>query len=499
MSDGIKVDYAEIDRLTTGITALNSFAGPLVPKVGALSVDGDLLASAILSPGTALAAEGAVMNASAQLSVTIVSSEALVIITASISKVYEAAEVALAAAAALADEAVDQALLIGGLPVTLVTVVDLLGVSLATGAFLEGGRALVVSLGDALGNPSSWQTSGGFAGEVARRFIDNFSTSNFSAWSLKAFETALGSHGDIGYDALLSLLLHQGGALRLFEDGAGTTSPSDLGNTLKKQNDLDQIATDVYGRAQQSEEDDYVPPLLTDENGNIVPRSVDELWAGAAQIDGIGAKEYGDLRVMRVDGPGGPRFVVQIPSTQVWDPRAGTVPNDVTSDVLAMRYGDSTTLAQTVRSTLDRIPEIRDGHAPVMLTGFSLGGITAGAIAEDPQGLNVQQVVTAGAPIGRMDIPDSTAVTSFEAREDPVARLDGATNPSRDGWNTISAPAPALSGHGGEQDFATAHNASRYAIMARQHPDSPGLAEVDRFLQGQQTVQDYRLERSAGK
>ncbi len=90
MSDGIKVDYAEIDRLTTGITALNTFAGPLVPKSGALHRRGPPRVGDPLTRHSALAAEGAVINASAQLSVTIVSTKALVIITASISKVYEA-------------------------------------------------------------------------------------------------------------------------------------------------------------------------------------------------------------------------------------------------------------------------------------------------------------------------------------------------------------------------------------------------------------------------
>lgn len=497
MSDGIKVDFAEIDRMSTAITNLNSFAAPLVPKIGALSVDGDLLASAILSPGTAAAAEGAVISASAQLGLTVVSTEALVLITASVSKVYQAAEVGLALAVPAVEHVGDQALLAAGGLGTVSLMTAMLGVAAAAATVADGVPAVVESLWDAVGERSTWTAPGAFGVNVARAFASNFSPSDFSSTTVSVFQGTLGARGDVGYALLLSLLVHQGRGAGLFNDGTATSTPSELGNTVAKQNDLDTLAEKIYGRPQYAQGEDMkgATPFEVDQRGNVKPRNLSELWAGAGQIDNIGAKEYGNLRVIRTESEDGPRFVVQIPSTQVWDPKAGPVPNDLTSDVLAMRYGDSTALANVVRKQLMDIPEIRDGQAPVMLTGFSLGGITAGAIAADPGKLNVQQVVTAGAPIGRMDIPPDITVTSFEAREDPIARLDGAQNPSRPGWMTVGGPAPAFSGGRGEQTFVSAHDAARYAIMAKQDPALNNESAAAQFLDGEQTVVDYRLER----
>ncbi|MFZ6990769.1 hypothetical protein ACO0E1_02655 [Curtobacterium sp. RRHDQ66] len=497
MSEGLKVDFAELDRMTNGLTDLNAYALPLVPKVGAISADGDLLASAILSPGTAVAAESAVLTASVQLGVTVASTEALVVITASIVKVYQTAEAALVVAIPVVEAAFDRTLFLTLAPLTTGVVVSMVTNALALGVGAEGVRALAVSLWEAVGEASSWTESGGFATNLAAAFASNFSVSNASAFSLAAFQSILGSRGDLGYNTLLSLLVHEGHGVGLFDDGRASWAESSADNSAKKKGDLDDIAQATFGRPQYSDAEDYRAPLDVDANGNVRPRTLGQLWAGAAQIDGIGAKESGDVRVIRIDTPDGPRFVVQIPSTQVWDPRAGAVPNDLTSDVMAMRYGDSSALASSVREILRSIPEVRDGNAPVMLTGFSLGGITAGAIAADPQGLNVQQVVTAGSPIGRMDIPTSTSVTSFESREDPIARLDGSENPHRPGWNTIGGAAPSIHGEPpqAEHSFVDAHSATRYSVMAQEHPDVDRKSTASQFLDGDQTVTDYRVER----
>ena len=202
MSDGLKVDFAEIDRMVTGLTNLNAYALPLVPKVGALSADGDLLASAILSPGTAVAAEGAVLSASAQLGVTMVTTEALVVITASIVKVYETAETAMAAAAvALAVLAV-KAIKIGS---TLPGDANaLLGV---------GAKAMGTAEAIAIVSGIGAVKSGSSPDEVLRAVADGFW--NGTASGLQQGLSDLGPE----YDSILARLISDGHLLGLFEDG----------------------------------------------------------------------------------------------------------------------------------------------------------------------------------------------------------------------------------------------------------------------------------------
>ncbi len=111
------------------------------------------------------------------------------------------------------------------------------------------------------------------------------------------------------------------------------------------------------------------------------------------------------------------------------------VPNDVTSDVYAMRYSHQIALANAV---LDAVVQAKiptgEGAPPVMVTGFSLGGITAGAIAAHPGPYNIQQVVPAGSAIGTMPISPTIHVVAVEGSQDLVPTLVGATNPKT--WTT---------------------------------------------------------------
>jgi len=52
---------------------------------------------------------------------------------------------------------------------------------------------------------------------------------------------------------------------------------------------------------------------------------------------------------------------------------------------------------------------------PVMLTGWSQGGIMAGTLASDPDcAFNIQAIFVSGAPIDAMNIPDSVSVLSVQ-------------------------------------------------------------------------------------
>ncbi|QCR43072.1 hypothetical protein C1N91_05445 [Curtobacterium sp. SGAir0471] len=505
MSDGIKVDYAEIDRLTTGITALNTFAGPLVAKVGALSADGDLLASAILSPGTAVAAEGAVLKASAQLSVTIVSTEALVIITASFSKVYEAAELTLRAAAlglrvawsvtgpflAEVGTHVGESLLFAATANTTITATLVITIASAVrGAAQDLSLTAAFSLAEAFIQVDSPEDllNGSFASDLAKAWERNFSWSNMWTDVTGSFESALGSVPG-GYEALMFLVYHDGHAIGLFDDGHFERSHVDpdeararAGKTLR---DLQATVPEIADGVD-------IDPVTK----SIIPHSLADVFAGAAQIDNVGKKDFADIRVIERYEDGKKYFTVQIPSTQRWFPMGNgnpwgqQAPNDFTSDVIALQQGDQTALAEAVK---DAMRQANVGHNPVMLTGFSLGGITAGAIAAGNDGeFNIQQVATAGAPIGRMDIPSTVHVTALESPQDAVPKLDGASNPSNWDAGISNQETARLNGEDGSTTMSpkNVHDAARYAQMARNY-SSDVDPELQEYLARPQGEHDY--------
>ena len=143
----------------------------------------------------------------------------------------------------------------------------------------------------------------------------------------------------------------------------------------------------------------------------------------------------GRVRVVEVEAPGGgSAWVVAVPGTQAWSPRAAANPFDLTSDVRALT-GEATLAAAGVTAALDRAMAAagRTGQAdPVLLVGHSQGGIHAAALATDPAftaAHRVTHVVTTGAPVGAFPVPGSIRVLSVEHADDPVPTLDLTPNP----------------------------------------------------------------------
>ena len=189
-----------------------------------------------------------------------------------------------------------------------------------------------------------------------------------------------------------------------------------------------------------------VPATL---EGPLVPGSpgpgrvpgVADLVAAAAGLGG------GRVRVLETSRPGGgSAWVVVVPGTQEWSPRAGPNPFDLTTDVRALT-GEATVAAAAVAAALG-LARSRSGRAaeadPVLLVGHSQGGILAAALASDPaftRDHRVTHVVTSGAPIGLFPVPPRVRVLSVEHADDPVPRLDLTPNPAHATWLTVSAPA----------------------------------------------------------
>ncbi|OIH97346.1 hypothetical protein [Curtobacterium sp. MCBA15_001] len=506
MSEGLKVDFAEIDRMTNGLTELNTWALPLVPKVGAISADGDLLASAILSPGSAVAAESAALTASVQLGVTVASTEALVVVTASIVKVYQTAELALAVAATTIQVTVTAAAgLVGRVAVdvllsvktgiyTVVTLAAVTKEAVDSGLVADVASIAAHSLKDAFdsamrGDASLADRFQQFSSDAAKNFSTNFAAAlpGLSPKIVAVEQESLGDLRKLGvYDDLLSTLIADGQRFGFFEDGR----PKIVTDAIEPDKLTDRRDTALVASTVQTGQS-----FTTDADGNIVPTDVGSLFASSSQIDNIGQDDFADVRIIKsIDVDGTVRYTVQIPSTQSWDPTAGATPNDLTSDAMAMRFGNNSALS---RGVLDAMKRAGIEGEPVMMTGFSLGGITAGAIAADPHGYNIQQVVTAGSPIGAMDIPSTTRVTSLESVQDPIAGLDGVDNPSS--WSTVRGDAPTKLGESVSPTLASAHDANRYSVMASGNPAVNDDGSIVQFLGGSAkttTVTDYQIRRT---
>ena len=226
------------------------------------------------------------------------------------------------------------------------------------------------------------------------------------------------------------------------------------------------------------------------------------------------------VRVIEIPQPdGASAWVLQIPGTQVWHPRAGPVAHDLTSDVRLMGHETGV----LTRAALDALGQAQahsgrlDRDDPVMVTGHSLGGIAAMSIGADPtarERFRITHVVTAGAPVGHFTAPDDLVVLSLEHADDVVPRADLTANPDRPNWTTVRREVPGgrmlLPGSGpsehgaltyretarlaavaaatGSHSSLAAWSASAAPFFVRSSVGSPGAGPGQR-------VRDYRVAR----
>jgi hypothetical protein len=200
-----------------------------------------------------------------------------------------------------------------------------------------------------------------------------------------------------------------------------------------------------------------VAELYPDGHGVVTPlgpdagdRSMVVPPAGFADlVDGLAYRDLeafgdhqGDIDVRLVTAADGSRsYIVDIPGTRDWHPVPGRhdgALNDLGTNLHAMG-GESTAYEQAVAEAL------RQAGAgptdPVMLIGHSQGGIVATDAADhfvSSGQFNVTHVVTLGAPVGRLEVPDSVSMLSVENHNDVVAHLDAADNPDTPNRTTVS-------------------------------------------------------------
>jgi hypothetical protein len=150
-----------------------------------------------------------------------------------------------------------------------------------------------------------------------------------------------------------------------------------------------------------------------------------------------------DIQEITTIGPDGrpiTRYAVYLPGTDTWN-----LPGQQTSDVrdlganIRLVGGIDTAYMDGIEQAM-RASGVPDG-ADVMLVGHSQGGMTAAALAADDDfshRYDVSHVVTAGAPTAQVpSIPSHTQVLSLENTGDVVPLLDGESNPDQDNRTTV--------------------------------------------------------------
>lgn len=421
---GVTARYDDMRACADGLSALAAAMMTRLDDVAAVALDPDVLEGAVLAPGTAVRVAEQTTSATVGphgLGVAAAHLAASAVLLRGSVVAYEALDAALALAADVGEAvATVPVLALGG---------DMPG--RWAGALLDPSALCTASwwadTGEALADNAyehPWTVDGGvrdLAGGVA------------AAGSLAALDPSLGSlfaagpagpAGEGGARLSLSFedavrdLLGVGGAFGLFREGGAMAAG--LGHDFAP-----------------------LPP------GQPLPDSLRGLLAGVAVVDDRspdGGQQTGVLRILQVRGDDGVvRYVVEIPGTQAWGPRTDVNPLDLTSNLRLMAGAGSAAQA-AVAAAMDGAGIPRD--APVLLVGHSQGGMTAAALAADPAmraRFHLADVVTAGSPVARFDVPDDVHVLSLEHTRDVVPRLDARQNPDRPTWVTVHRDADGVS------------------------------------------------------
>lgn len=234
---------------------------------------------------------------------------------------------------------------------------------------------------------------------------------------------------------------------------------------------------------------------------DTAPGELKDVFGEAAFVDSEGGSDKTVVKIQKiVQADGSVSWRVVLPSTQDWQALASTMSgedfelfqamkdsgavNDVDSNMALVLFPSLRT--QYERATLEAMDQagIKGGPNgdPVMLVGFSQGGILAGHLAAyRSDDYNFGAVVVCGAPIDNMPIPDRTRVISVQHEGDPVPTLDFFTPPpTRPNWQTITSAAP-----GNPTDVTKIHDAGQYAKTLQAHMTDLGdVHDLDRFFDG---------------
>ena len=210
--------------------------------------------------------------------------------------------------------------------------------------------------------------------------------------------------------------------------------------------------------------------------------SLDDYMEIEGLTDSMGGEDRSVVDIRKVIGPDGvERWVVTLPSTQDWVATHGDTgaTNDLDSNLALMLTPAEQT--QYERAIMDAMKQADIPPTdPVMLVGFSQGGIMAGHLAANRSGdYNIEAVLAYGAPIDAMNIPSTTQVLSVQHTGDVVPMLD-LTDPGPNTSNHVTVQVDAHDGtigvgsHSNDKYQDTAANSSELDAYEHYFDDFSG-------------------------
>lgn len=213
-------------------------------------------------------------------------------------------------------------------------------------------------------------------------------------------------------------------------------------------------------------------------------------------LDDNGGTDNTQIQVVEVLDENGERvgWRVILPSTQDWQEVSGffggTGPegdqgalNDFDSN-LALMLTPSQQAAYE-RAVIEAMLHAGVGpDDPVMLTGWSQGGIMAGVLASDPDlPFNIRAVYVSGSPIDAMAIPSTVTVISVQHPGDVVHQVDGPLSaPARQSENWVTVTPPVPKDPATRKPYSQSHNAEAYIASAGTAVDSSTDQRVQQIV-----------------
>ncbi len=177
-----------------------------------------------------------------------------------------------------------------------------------------------------------------------------------------------------------------------------------------------------------------VTPGSVDPRSLTAPGSVEDLLRNLS-LTNRGAD--GEIDIQQIGVGDDARYVINLPGTDSWGDDAGDV-RDLQSN-LQLVSGQDPAYTEGIMQAM-RDAGIPPG-APVLLAGHSQGGMAAVHLAADPdfqERYDVRHVVTAGSPTAQVgQLPAGTQVLSLENSGDLVPLTDGEDNPDQPNRTTV--------------------------------------------------------------
>ena len=155
-------------------------------------------------------------------------------------------------------------------------------------------------------------------------------------------------------------------------------------------------------------------------------------------------------------------FVVYVPGTRDKTILPNGDPFDLSSGVALLADPDSAASHQSVLDAMKR--EGIQKTDKILMVGYSQGGTIAADIATGDYKYKPVGLVTFGAPIAQLDLPDGLPILSVEHTNDIVPALSGAVNPLTTNWLTVEREVPTALG----ESNLNAHRISEYVSTAGQ-------------------------------